>query len=110
MSYWQSFAGMPKFFSLMLMGPPAMLGVIQGTQMTRNIQTTNNRKRNVAALADSKRKQGIVERMIANKSNLAQLNQRYLERQLKTNSALRGARGRQLMTAYENAQKATFGK
>ena len=76
--------GTGKLVGLMALGPAAYLGGIQGARFYHNI--TSDESDNKAHKVDDLRKESVANRLSA--GSLGHFNAKYLEKHLKTNSAL----------------------
>merc|ERR1712014_513660 len=74
-----------KLAGVFVLGPAAFIGSIQGAKMYRNFTSTEEDNR--GHIADATRKQSVVDRFTL--GPMKHFDAKYLEKQLKTNSALR---------------------
>jgi hypothetical protein len=89
MSVAQTVASMSKFGVLMVCGPAAFLGSMQGARFYRNYTATEEEKASAGKHSDHLRKQSVADRLTTG-GNVGHFNAKYLEKHLKTNSAMRG--------------------
>merc|ERR1719203_1757202 len=82
------FVEMPKLVGILALGPAAFLGSVQAAKLYRN--ASSNQEENTGHMAGAVRKESVAHRLTAGSTpHLQHVSDKYLEKTLKTNSALR---------------------